>query len=294
MNIVGSIVALVTPMDKNGNILESEIDNLINYHLDNNTDGIVLFGTTGEGYAVELDEQERIFNRVKNRVGNKIPIIVGTGSNSTKKTIEQTRQAASWGSDAALVVTPYYNRPSQQGLEVHYKSVANAVDLPIILYNVPGRTACDLQPETTALLAQEQNIVAIKEAVPDEVRLKKLVELCPSDFNLLSGDDATFLDFYKLGAHGVISVSCNVVPKQMAQICNFAKDKNWDECDSINRKLELLHKNLFVCSNPIPVKWALYYLGLISSPDCRLPLLAMPDQYQGEVMKALELAELKK
>ena len=296
----GVMTAIITPFHKDFSIDMPAFHKTIELQKNNGINGIVVLGTTGESPTLSESESEQLVSAALEHASSSFHIYVGTGSNHTQNTIEKSKKYAKFKNThgkspmGLMVVTPYYNKPSQQGLEAHYKTLANTVDLPIILYNVPGRTACDMQPETTAILAKEHNVIAIKEAVPDETRLKKLVELCPDDFNLLSGDDATFLDFYKLGGHGVISVSCNVAARQIAQVCNFAKDKDWDKCDKINQKLELLHKNLFVCSNPVPVKWAMYYLGLITEPDCRLPLLAMEGQYQDQVIKALELAGLKK
>lgn len=290
----GSIVALVTPMTSSGDVDFDSLDTLVDYHLQNNTDGIVALGTTGESVTLENNEKEAIVKRILARVNGRIPVIVGTGSNCTRTTIQQSKNAEKWGADALLVVTPYYNKPSQQGLIAHYKAVASQVDIPIILYNVPGRTACDMQPETTAILAAEENIIAIKEASADPERIKQLVKLCPRDFILLSGDDETIIDFLRAGGHGIISVTSNIVPNKIHEICQAASQHNWQLAESINEPLHELHKNLFISSNPVPVKWALYHIGLTGSGQCRLPLLPLEQKHHSKLVSALEHAGLDK
>jgi 4-hydroxy-tetrahydrodipicolinate synthase len=294
ISISGSIVALVTPMTSSGEVDYQDLDGLISLHLDNQTDGIVVLGTTGESVTLDDDEKEKIVKRVLARVAGRIPVIVGTGDNCTKRAIAQSKKAKEWGADAILVVTPYYNKPSQLGLVAHYQAIHNEVDIPIILYNVPGRTACDLKPETTALLAQEKNIIAIKEASSDPNRINELVKLCPASFSLLSGEDEALLSFLKAGGHGIISVTSNVVPDKIAAICKAAVAQDWEVAEQINNQLTNLHKNLFISSNPVPVKWVLYHLGYIKSDQCRLPLLPLEQQYYSKIITALEQARVAK
>ncbi len=294
LKLVGSLVALVTPMTEKGEVDYQDLDRLIDYHLSNNTNGIVLLGTTGEAATLNYNEKEKIVRRGVERINGKIPLIVGTGHNSTVETIAQTKQAQEWGADAALVVTPYYNKPTQLGLLAHYQAVAKSVDLPIILYNVPGRTACDMQAETTAKLARSHgNIIAIKEALDTQTRAEDLVRLCPADFSLLSGDDGSFISFMQAGGHGTISVTANLVPRQMSDICVAAKQKDWTLANELNKSLVKLHSSLFISSNPVPVKWALFYLKLINTPQCRLPLLPLENQFHDQVISAIASAGIK-
>lgn len=291
VSIAGSIVALVTPMTKNGEVDYSSLDHLVDFHLQNNTDGLVVLGTTGESVTLNDEEREKIICRVVDRVGGRIPVIVGTGHNCTKKTILETQKAKACGADLALIVTPYYNKPTQEGLIAHYRAVANAVDIPIILYNVPGRTACDMLPQTTAALSAESNIIGIKEASADPNRINDLVKYCPANFSLLTGEDGNIIEFLTGGGHGIISVTANVVPSKVASICSIARDGDLSTAKRINTSLLKLHKNLFVVSNPMPVKWALYHLGLISTDFCRLPLLPLELKYHKDLVTALEEAE---
>jgi 4-hydroxy-tetrahydrodipicolinate synthase len=292
LSLSGSMVALVTPMTNSGEVDYTDLDNLIDFHLANNTDGIVVLGTTGESVTLTDNEKEKIVCRVVDKIGGNIPVIVGTGHNSTAVTIRQTQKAKEWGADAALIVTPYYNKPTQEGLLAHYKAITNAVDIPIVLYNVPGRTACDMLPETTAKLALEPNIIGIKEASNEPSRITSLVNVCPKEFSLLSGDDETILHFLSSGGHGIISVTANIVPSKMSAICAAVKNNNLALAEKTNSSLLDLHSKLFIRSNPIPVKWALYYAGLISSDNCRLPLLPLETQYHAELTSALEQAEV--
>lgn len=294
LKLEGSFVALVTPMTEKGEVDYQDLDILIDYHLNNKTNGIVLLGTTGEAATLSYDEKEKIVKRGVSKIKGKIPLLVGTGHNSTAETINQTKQAQEWGADAALVVTPYYNKPSQSGLLAHYKAVAQSVNSPIVLYNVPGRTACDMQAETTAILAREyDNIIAIKEAVDMPKRIEDLAKLCPGGFNLLSGDDASFIRFMQAGGHGTISVTANIVPREISDICAAAKQGNWQLALKTNSKLQDLHTSLFISSNPMPVKWALFYLGIIKSAQCRLPLLPLEQQFHKQVISALDFAGIK-
>lgn len=286
----GSYVALVTPFTNGGEVDFVNLESLVNFHLENKTDGLVILGTTGEAATLSDNERDKIIKQVVGQVAGEISVIVGTGHNSTKQAIELTEGAYKLGADAALVVTPYYNKPDQDGLRAHYNAIASSTNIPIVLYNVPGRTACDMLPDTVAELATNSNIVGLKEAVNTTERFKELVSLCPEGFALLSGDDGTFVDFLKCGGHGTISVSCNVVPATIADICHAARDNNWDLAEELNKNLSDLHDKLFINSNPIPVKWALYHMGKISSPECRLPLQALAQKYQQPVMTALKTA----
>lgn len=293
-NFLGSMVALVTPMTNTGEVDYQDLDNLVDFHLANNTDGLVVLGTTGEAATLTSAEKEKIVKQVLQKVSGKIPVIVGTGHNCTDTAIELTKQAEQWGADAALVVTPYYNKPSQAGLIAHYKAIASAVALPILLYNVPGRTACDMLPDTTAELAKVKNIVGLKEAVENPDRINALVANCPKDFALLSGDDETIINFLKSGGHGVISVTCNIVPDRINAIINAGKNNDWSRAEATNDNLVTLHKKLFISANPVPIKWALFYTGLIKTPNCRLPLLPLEDKFHGELITALQLANVTK
>ncbi len=287
-NFYGSLVALVTPMDNQGKIDFEDLTNLIDFHITNQTDGLVILGTTGEAATVSLLEREAIIRHVITQAQGRLPIIVGTGLNCTQSTIELTQHAQSLGADGALVVTPYYNKPTQKGLLAHYRAISDNIDIPILLYNVPSRTACDMQPETVAELATYPNIIGLKEAVSDLNRIKQLVDLCPKEFVLLSGDDETLLPFLEAGGHGVISVTANIAPKQLAEICRLARNNHWQQSYTLNAPISSLHKLLFVCANPIPVKWALYYLELIKTPECRLPLLALEHKYHDILVTGLQ------
>lgn len=288
--ISGSIVALVTPM-RPGVEAETPLDEralarLVEFHIENGTDGIVAVGTTGE--SATLDEQEHLatIRRVVELVAGRIPVIAGTGANSTFEAIRLTRHAKSAGVDACLLVTPYYNKPTQEGLYLHHKAVAEAVDIPQILYNVPSRTACDMQPETVARLARLPNIVGIKEATGDLSRLAAIRERCGQDFLLLSGDDATACDFILQGGHGVISVTANVAPKLMHEMCVLAQGGDAQAAHALDAKLQPLHRDLFVEANPIPVKWAVERMGLCDA-GIRLPLTWLSAGRQAVVREAL-------
>jgi len=289
----GSMVALITPMDNEGQINFKDFERLIHYHLENKTDGLVILGTTGEAATISAKEREKVIKTAVSLVTGKIPVIIGTGHNCTQKAIELTKEAAHLGADAGLIVTPYYNKPSQKGLIAHYKAIASNTDLPIILYNVPGRTACDMLPETVAILANDPdvpNIIGLKEAVGSTDRINQLINLCPKNFSILSGDDETFLNLLKAGGHGIISVTCNIVPEQLSNICRHARNKNWQECEELNSRLINLHQALFVSANPMPIKWAMYKSGLISTPNCRLPLLPLESRFYDILIAALSKA----
>lgn len=284
----GSIVAIVTPMQANGEIDYPALRRLIDWHLESQTDGLVILGTTGESPTIDETERKKLIEMSVAYVHHRIPLIVGTGSNCTKSTIEQTKMAMELGADAALIVTPYYNKPTQEGLYQHFSAIAKAVPIPQILYNVPGRTGCDLLPETLKRLASFANIVAIKEATGDLTRLKALLEL-KTDIDLLSGDDATAAEFILQGGKGVISVTANVAPELMHELCAAALAGNRDLTLKINEKLALLHKDLFLEANPIPVKWALMHMGRIQA-GIRLPLTPLSAKFHGDLKAALAMA----
>jgi 4-hydroxy-tetrahydrodipicolinate synthase len=269
--IQGSLVAIVTPMHPDGRVDEAAFQRLIDWHVAQGTDAIVAVGTTGE--SATLDEQEHCdaIALVVRQAAGRIPVIAGTGANSTSEAITLTRCASEAGADACLLVTPYYNKPTQEGLYLHYKAVAEAVDIPQILYNVPGRTAVDMLPETVASLAAVDNIVGLKEATGDLERIRRLRELTPADFAIYSGDDATAREAMLIGANGDISVTANVAPAAMHAMCAAALAGDAAAAAEIDARLAGLHKGLFLESNPIPVKWAVAEMGLIGR-GIRLPL----------------------
>lgn len=289
--ITGSIVALVTPMHADESIDWDALARLIDWHIEQGTSSIVAVGTTGESATLDVDEHCDVIRFTVERADKRIPIIAGTGANSTKEAIELTRAAKSVGADACLLVTPYYNKPTQEGLYRHHMAIADAVDIPQMLYNVPGRTACDLLPETVARIARHANVVAIKEATGDLSRGQKILELCGDEIALYSGDDATALDLILLGAKGNISVTANVAPKAMADMCAAALAGDRAKAEAINAPLVDLHKNLFLEANPIPVKWALYRMGLIGE-GIRLPLTPLSEKFHLPVTDALKKAGL--
>lgn len=284
--ITGSLVALVTPMTSNGDIDWDALDKVVDLHLDKGTDAIVAVGTTGESATLDCDEHCQVIKRVIKRVAGKIPVIAGTGANATKEAIELTREAKEAGADACLLVTPYYNKPTQEGLYQHFKAIAEAVDIPQILYNVPGRTACDMLPETVARLATVPNIVGIKEATGDLERAKQVIDSVPADFAVYSGDDGTAPELMLLGGVGNISVTANVAPAEMAELCKLAIAGQAEEARELQNKLMPLHNALFVEANPIPVKWAMTEMGLMQD-GIRLPLTVLSEQYHEEVREAL-------
>jgi 4-hydroxy-tetrahydrodipicolinate synthase len=286
----GSIVALITPMDAGGGVDDRALARLIDFHVDAGTSAIVAVGTTGESATLDETEHCAVIARAVKLASDRIPIIAGTGANSTTEAIRLTRCARESGAHAALLVTPYYNKPTQAGLIAHYRAVAEAVDIPQILYNVPGRTACDLLPETAAALAPVPNIVGLKEATGDLTRLETLRSLCGADFALYSGDDATGCEFMLGGGDGVISVTSNVAPRLMAEMCSAALAGERDNALALNQRLDDLHRTLFVESNPIPVKWALWEMGLAQS-GIRLPLTWLSDQFHDQVRQAMARAQ---
>ncbi|MCK4834979.1 MAG: 4-hydroxy-tetrahydrodipicolinate synthase, partial [Gammaproteobacteria bacterium] len=268
----GSMVALVTPMQADGSVDFQSLARLVEFHIENNTSAIVSMGTTGESATLDMAEHCDVIARTVEMVNGRIPVIAGTGANSTSEAIELTRCAQKGGADACLLVTPYYNKPPQRGLYAHYKKIAETVDIPQILYNVPGRTACDLLPETVKQLSEIDNIIGLKDATGDLTRLSDTQALLgDADFALFSGDDETGAEFMLRGGHGVISVTNNVAPGAMAEMCEAALAGDRELAESINQRLTGLHSRLFLEASPIPVKWALYEMGLIDV-GIRLPL----------------------
>ncbi|MCV6587798.1 MAG: 4-hydroxy-tetrahydrodipicolinate synthase [Marinobacterium sp.] len=289
--ITGSIVALVTPMDAAGEIDWDALERLTEIHVASGTSAIVAVGTTGESATLNCQEHCAVIRRVVEVVDGRIAVIAGTGANSTHEAIDLTREAKAAGADACLLVTPYYNKPTQQGLYLHHKAVAEAVDIPQILYNVPGRTACDMLPETVRRLAEIPNIVGIKEATGDLTRAQALIDTLPADFAVYSGDDATAVGLMLLGGKGDISVTANVAPAAMARLCQLAMDGEADAAHALNETLMPLHEKLFVEANPIPVKWALSEMKLMGE-GIRLPLTPLSDEAQPIVREALAAANL--
>ncbi len=289
--ITGSLVALVTPMNPAGELDWDGLDKLVYFHIEAGTDAIVAVGTTGESATLDHQEHCKVIKHVVDRVGGRIAVIAGTGANSTTEAIDLTQAAKDAGADACLLVTPYYNKPTQEGMYQHFKTLAETVDIPQILYNVPGRTAVDLLPETALRLAKIDNIIGIKEATGDLERAKQYVTQAPEGFAIYSGDDATALELILLGGHGDISVTANVAAKQMADMCHLALAGKADEARAIDRQIDHLHRDLFVESNPIPVKWALHQMGLIDT-GIRLPLLPLSENYRSRIHESLKAAEL--
>lgn len=287
--IQGSLVALVTPMTPDGAVDEAALAALVEWHIAEGTDGIVAVGTTGESATLDEDEHCRVIRQVAEMVAGRIPVIAGTGANSTSEAIALTRCAKAGGADACLLVTPYYNKPTQEGLYLHHKAVAEAVDVPQILYNVPGRTACDMLPETVARLAEVPGIVGIKEATGDLSRIARIRELCGADFAIYSGDDATGCEAMLMGGNGVISVTANVAPGAMHAMCVAAMAGNREEAQRIDATLAGLHKQLFIEANPIPVKWALAEMGKTGG-GIRLPLTWLSESAREPVRRAMQQA----
>lgn len=287
----GSIVALVTPMNEDGSVAWDTLADLVEWHVEQGTSAIVAVGTSGESATLDVMEHCLVIGRVVDHAKGRIPVIAGTGANSTREAIELTEAAKTAGADACLSVTPYYNKPTQEGLYQHHKAIAEAVAIPNLLYNVPGRTACDMLAETVARLADVPNIVGIKEATGDIERGKQIRELCGDDFDLLSGDDGTFLDLMMVGAKGNISVTANVAPKAMSEVCAAALAGDFETAKTLNEPLLGLHNKLFVEANPIPVKWALVQMHKIAA-GIRLPLTPLSEVYHAEVRDALKMAGL--
>ena len=289
--ITGSLVALVTPMHANGEIDWSALKSLVEWHVAEGTHGIVAVGTTGESATLTVDEHCAVIKSVIETVNGRIPVIAGTGANSTREAIELTRLAKEAGADACLLVTPYYNKPTQEGLYQHYKAVAEAVAIPQILYNVPGRTGVDMLNSTVARLAGIPNIVGIKDATGDLVRGQELLNLVGDKMAVYSGDDGTAYELILMGAKGNISVTANVAPKAMSAVCEAALAGNAALAKALNAPLTALHNDLFVESNPIPVKWALVHMGRMES-GIRLPLTPLAESCHDIVRAALQRAGL--
>lgn len=287
----GSMVAIITPMDEEGYLDKESLAKLIAMHLEAGTDAIVVLGTTGESPTISHEERHDIIKFVVHQVNGSIPVVAGTGTYNTAETIIYTREAMQLGVDGCLVVTPYYNKPTQEGLYQHFKSIAEAVPIPLILYNIPGRTACDMQAETVERLAHIPNIVGIKEATGKVERTKKILELCDNNIDVFSGEDELTFDMMLAGARGVISVTANIAPKMMHAMTDAIIHDNMVEAATLNEKLMPLHKTLFLESNPIPVKWALYKMGLIKS-GIRLPLTPFSEIHQATLLAAMKSAQI--
>ncbi|CAA6825188.1 MAG: 4-hydroxy-tetrahydrodipicolinate synthase (EC [uncultured Thiotrichaceae bacterium] len=282
----GSMVALITPMHEDGAIDEAALEQLVAFHIENNTDAIVAVGTTGESATLSHQENSRVIRRVVELVGGKIPVIAGTGSNSTAEALALTQKAMADGADACLLVTPYYNKPTQEGLYQHYKLIAEKAAIPQILYNVPGRTSCDLLPETVERLAGISNIVGLKEATGDLDRAKYLIESCGDQLDIYSGDDATAMELMLMGGKGDISVTANVVPAEMHVMCKAAIEGDRETASRINDQIMPLHEKLFLEANPIPVKWAMHKMGY-GSTGLRLPLTVFAEDYHQTLLDAM-------
>ena len=285
----GSAVALVTPF-KNNQIDESSLRALVEWHIEQGTDAIVPCGTTGESATINYEEHDRVIRIVVEQVKKRIPVLAGTGSNATSEAIEITRHAKEIGADGSLQVTPYYNKPTQEGLYRHFKAIAEATSLPVMLYNVPGRTSVNMLPETAARLASIKNIVGIKEASGNLEQVKKVIELCKNvrpDFQILSGEDAQNLEIIEMGGCGMISVTANVVPSKLAQMWDAYQSGRKDEAQKIHQELQPLHAAMFYETNPIPVKTALGLMGKCS-PDMRLPLCEMGSDSKVRLQKVMK------
>ena len=285
----GSMVAIATPMQEDGSVDFEALDKLVDFHLENKTDVIIPAGTTGESATLDHDEHSAVIKRVVDRVAGRVPVIGGTGANSTWEAISLTRHAAEAGVDACLLVTPYYNKPTQEGLYQHYKKIAEEVNIPQILYNVPGRTACDMLPDTVARLAKIENIVGVKEASGDLSRGIEIKQLCGPDFMVVSGEDCQAMESILAGGQGVISVTANVAPRLMHDMCEAALAGDRATAEELNAKIEDLHRDLFIESNPIPTKWSLHEMGLIPS-GIRLPLTTLDKKFHDTMRTALKKA----
>jgi 4-hydroxy-tetrahydrodipicolinate synthase len=285
----GSVVAIVTPMTADGGLDWPAWDRLLDFHMREGTDGIVVAGTTGESPVLLLEEIEELTRRAVARCRGKVKVIVGAGTYSTAGTAARTRTLSGLGVDAVLLVTPYYNKPPQEGLYRHFMAAADASEVPVILYNVPSRTVADLLPSTVARLARHPRIVALKEATGSLSRARETLALCPPEFTLLSGDDATAIELMSVGARGVISVTANVAPRRMHEACEAALSGDLIKARAIDTSLQPLHKDLFVEANPIPVKWAVARMGLIGNA-IRLPLVELPAAHQETVLRAMQAA----
>lgn len=286
----GSMVAIVTPMKADGSIDDEGLSRLIEFHIEQRTDAIVSVGTTGESATLSMNEHAQVVQRTIDLVGGRVPVIAGSGANNTDEAIELAREAQRAGAEAHLSVVPYYNKPTQNGIKAHFRAIADAVDLPMILYNVPGRTVVDMLPETSAELAHHGRIIGIKEAEGSVERTAALLEKCPADFLILSGEDSSACESMLAGAVGVISVTANVAPTMMHDMCTAAIGGKAAEARALNSRLEAVHHAMFAQSSPAPAKWSLAEMGLIQ-PHVRLPLLSLEPQCFDSVREALEQAD---
>ncbi len=286
----GSMVALVTPMQSTGDIDYKSLSRLVKFQLDNQSDGLVILGTTGESATVSSKEHQKIVSQVVAEVAGQVPVISGVGTNCTAITIEHAKSDTLLGVDALLIATPYYNKPTQQGLYQHYKNISEQVDNKLILYNVPGRTAVDLLPDTIVELAQIDNIIGIKETV-SVARTQQLRQVVPDDFDIYCGDDENNMAMLQAGAQGLISVTANVAPLLLHQMVRAVQNNDIATADMIHQQLMLLHKNLFIESNPIPVKYAVSEMGLMN-PGIRLPLTWLTVAHQPKIKAAMQAAQI--
>ncbi|WP_343154336.1 4-hydroxy-tetrahydrodipicolinate synthase [Buchnera aphidicola] len=287
----GSMVALITPMNKSGEICHSSLKNLIDYHVLNKTTAIVSVGTTGESATLSQEEHIKVVMLTLEMADKRIPIIAGTGANATNEAILLTKRFEKSGISACLTVTPYYNKPTQEGLYQHFKAISEHTELPQILYNVPSRTGCDLLPQTISRLSKFNNIIGIKEATGDLSRINQIKKIVKNNFLLISGDDATALDFIQLGGQGVISVTANIAAKEMTKMCLYALKGDFINARRINERLSLLHESLFIESNPIPIKWLAKKMGLIKNDTLRLPMTPISSAGKIQLEKALKYAK---
>jgi len=283
----GSMVAIVTPMNSDGSLDIKSFKSLLDFHIEKKTNGVVVVGTTGEAPTIDFDEHTFLIQEAVNHINGKIPVIAGSGANSTKEAIFLTKKSKELGADACLLITPYYNKPNQRGMFEHFKAINDSVDIPQILYNVPCRTGVDIDNKTVKDLSELKNIIGIKDATGEMDRLDELKNKVSKEFLFLSGDDITFLDYMKHGGTGVISVTANIRPDLMNDACDKMLDQKYEDAEEINKKLEPLHRAMFVESNPIPVKWLLGYLGKINS-KIRLPLVTLDEKYRQELVDAYE------
>ena len=284
----GSLVALVTPFHESGEVDYDSLESLVQLHIDEGTNGIVSVGTTGESATLSIEEHLEVIKKTVEYASGKIPIIAGTGANSTQEAVDLTRESQALGADYSLLVTPYYNKPTQAGLIKHYEKIASEIDMPQILYNVPTRTACDLIPASVDVLAKIPNIVGIKEAVDETKRINELIEISKKHetFSIYSGDDPTFYNSLTLGSSGVISVAANIIPRSISKICELAFDEDWSNAKDLNYVYKELYEMLFVQSNPIPVKWMMYKKKLISD-IIRLPLTTLDEKYHEDILSEM-------
>jgi len=284
----GSLVALVTPFHESGEVDYDSLESLVQWHIDEGTNGIVSVGTTGESATLSIEEHLEVIKKTVEYASGKIPIIAGTGANSTQEAVDLTRESQALGADYSLLVTPYYNKPTQAGLIKHYEKIAFEIDMPQILYNVPTRTACDLIPASVDVLAKIPNIVGIKEAVDETKRINELIEISKKHetFSIYSGDDPTFYNSLTLGSSGVISVAANIIPRSISKICELAFDEDWSNAKDLNYVYKELYEMLFVQSNPIPVKWMMYKKKLISD-IIRLPLTTLDEKYHEDILSEM-------